>query len=201
VNDDKKKNALIRDARLQRLQKLSTIDLMPMQQLTEFQNRLAGLKSCFALTKDELQSSPVCPHCEFRPSLELIGSPSSKILAQLDDELDTLISTWTETLLANLNDPTTRENLSLLAPSSQRQVEAFIKKRELPDALQQDFLQDLREALSGLVKVVVKTEAMRTALLAGGSPVTPAEMKKRFERYLDDLTKGKEPSKVRLVLE
>ena len=133
---------------------------MPMQQLTEFQNRLAGLKSCFALTKDELQSSPVCPHCEFRPSLELIGSPSSKILAQLDDELDTLISTWTETLLANLNDPTTRENLSLLAPSSQRQVEAFIKKRELPDALQQDFLQDLREALSGLVKVVVKTEAI-----------------------------------------
>lgn len=42
---------------------------------------------------------------------------------------------------------------------------------------------------------------LRDALLAGGSPVTPAEMKKRFEEYLDDLVKGKEPGKVRIVLE
>jgi len=31
--------------------------------------------------------------------------------------------------------------------------------------------------------------------------VTPAEIKKRFEEYLNELTKGKEPGKVRLVLE
>jgi len=42
---------------------------------------------------------------------------------------------------------------------------------------------------------------LRAALLSGGSPATPAEMKKRFEEYLDELTKGKEPGKVRIVLE
>ena len=42
---------------------------------------------------------------------------------------------------------------------------------------------------------------MRTALLSGGSPVAPAEMKKRFEEYLDELTKGNDPGKVRIVLE
>jgi hypothetical protein len=42
---------------------------------------------------------------------------------------------------------------------------------------------------------------LRTALLSGGSPGAPAEMKKRFEEYLDELTKGKEPGKVRIVLE
>ncbi len=31
--------------------------------------------------------------------------------------------------------------------------------------------------------------------------VTPAEMRKRFEEYLDGLTKSKEPDKVRIVLE
>ncbi len=41
----------------------------------------------------------------------------------------------------------------------------------------------------------------RAALLSGGSPATPAEMKKRFEKYLDELTRGKEPGKVRIVLE
>lgn len=39
------------------------------------------------------------------------------------------------------------------------------------------------------------------ALLSGGLPDTPAKMKQRFEDYLDQLTKGKEPRKVRIVLE
>jgi len=32
-------------------------------------------------------------------------------------------------------------------------------------------------------------------------PATPDELKKRFDEYLVDLTKGKDPSKVRIVLE
>jgi hypothetical protein len=65
----------------------------------------------------------------------------------------------------------------------------------------QDFIQALQEVLSGLTKVVVKKEDLRNALLEGGSPVTPDEMKRRFEEYLKQLTKGKEPGKVRIVLE
>ena len=201
VNEDKRKTALMRDERLVRLQKLSTIDLMPVQHLTDFQNRLAGLKSCFALTKEELEASSVCPHCQFRPAVEAPTGPAAKVLAQLDDELDGLLAAWTQTLLANLEDPTTRENLSLLKPEPKKQVDSFMKKGELPDTLEQDFIQALQEVLSGLVKVVVKAEDLRAALLTGGSPASPAEMNKRFERYLDDLTKGKEPSKVRVVLE
>jgi uncharacterized protein DUF6079 len=52
-----------------------------------------------------------------------------------------------------------------------------------------------------MAEVPVKISDLRAALLAGGSPVTPAEMKKRFEEYLDKLTRGKEPGKVRFVLE
>ena len=67
--------------------------------------------------------------------------------------------------------------------------------------LGQDFIHALQEVLSGLEKVSVKTADMRAALLVGGSPATPAEMKKRFEEYLNELTTGKEPGKVRIVLE
>ena len=63
VNEDKRKAQLMGDERLKDLQKLSTIDLMPRQHLSDFQNRLAGLRSCFALTEQELEASPVCPHC------------------------------------------------------------------------------------------------------------------------------------------
>ena len=58
-----------------------------------------------------------------------------------------------------------------------------------------------REVLPGLVKVVVTSEDLKAALLAGGSPASPAEMKRRFEGYLDQLTKGEEPARVRVVLE
>ena len=222
VNEDKRKDLLMGDERLKDLQKLSTIDLMPCQHLLDFRNRLAGLKSCFALTEQELEASPVCPHCGFRPAAETVQSPMSKVpgqkdfgpgtrdfelinaaavLQQLDEQLDKLVENWTQTLLANLEDPTTKANLSLLKPEQRKLVDGFIKKRALPDDLDQDFIHALQEVLSGLTKVSVKIADLRDALLAGGSPATPAEMRKRFEEYLDGLTKGKEPGKVRIVLE
>jgi hypothetical protein len=201
VNEDKRKAQLMGDERLKDLQKLSTIDLMPRQHLSDFQNRLAGLKSCFALTEQELEASPVCPHCNFKPGAEPPTAPAATMLDALDGELDKLVENWTQTLLANLEDPTTKGNLSLLKPEPRKLVDGFIKKRTLPDDLDQDFIHALQEVLSGLTKVSVKIADLRDALLSGGSPATPAEMRKRFEEYLDGLTKGKEPGKVRIVLE
>jgi hypothetical protein len=200
VNEDKRKTRLMRDERLQTLQKLSTIDLMPRQHLTDFQNRLAGLTSCFALTEQELDTTPACPHCSYRPSSELPAAPASAVLETLDSELDTLVADWTQTLLANLQDPTTQGNLELLKPVSHKLLNTFLQDRALPGTAQ-EFILAMQEVLSGLVKVAVKTGHLRTALLVGGSPATPTEMKKRFETYLDELTKGKEPGKVRIVLE
>lgn len=201
VNEDNRKTELMGDERLKVLQKLSTIELMPRQHLSDFQNRLAELKSCFELTEQDLDASPVCPHCEYKPGGEALTSPAGTVLDDLDDELDKLLTNWTQTLLANLEDPTTKGNLDLLKPESKKLVNGFIKKRELLDDLDQDFIHALSEVLSGLQKVPVKTADLRAALLSGGSPATPAEMKKRFEGYLDELTKGKEPGKVRIVLE
>ena len=201
VNEDKRKAQLMGDDRLKDLRKLSTIDLMPRQHLSDFQNRLAGLKSCFALTEQDLEASAVCPHCNFKPGVELATAPAVTMLDARDDELDKMIENWTQTLLTNLEDPTTKGNLSLLKPAPRKLVDGFIKRRTLPDELDQNFIHALQEVLSGLTKVLVKIADLRDALLSGGSPATPAEMRKRFEEYLDQLTKGKEPGKVRVVLE
>ena len=201
VNDDKRKIELMNDERLKVLQKLSTIELMPRQHLTDFQDRLAGLESCFILTEQEMDTAPVCPHCGFKPSMEPDPDPVETVLDDLDDELDTLLASWTQTLLTNLEDPTTKGDLDLIKPEPKNLVNCFIEKQALPDEFDQDFIHALGEVLSGLQKVPVKTANLRAALLSGGSPVTPVEMKKRFEEYLDELTKGKEPDKVRIVLE
>jgi len=221
VNEDKKKAALTKDHRQEILKRLVTIDLMPRQQLIAFQEKLNRLQSCFALTEQELDASPVCPHCGFRPAAEIrtevkgLSDESNSVLStqhsvlinaaavlqQLDNQLDKMVAEWTAALISNLEDPTTKGNLSLLKPEPRKLVDGFIKKRTLPDDLDQDFIYALQEVLSGLTKVSVKIAELRDALLAGGSPATPAEMRKRFEEYLDGLTKGKEPGKVRIVLE
>ena len=201
LDEDRRKTDLIGDERLKMLQRLSTIELMPRQHLTDFQNRLIALKSCFAMTEQEINASPVCPDCSYKPAAEPPAAPVDALLDGLDDELDDLVANWTQTLLTNLEDPTTKGNLGLLKPEPKKLVNSFIKRRSLPDEFDQDFIHALGEVLSGLEKVSVKTAELSAALLSGGSPATPAEMKKRFEEYLDELTRGKEPGKVRIVLE
>ena len=173
ITEDKRKSALANDDRLKILQKLSTISLMPRQQLTDFQNRLAGLKSCFAITEQGLEASAFCPECGFKPAAEPVIGQAGSILDGLDDELDQLVEKWTQTLLDNLEDPTTRANLDLLGAKPRKLVDAFLKTRALPDDLSQSFISALQEVLSGLVKVTVKTEDIRKALLEGGLRWTP----------------------------
>jgi hypothetical protein len=201
VNEDKRKAQLMGDDRLKNLQKLSAIDLMPRQQFSDFQNRLKDLKSCAALTEQELEASPVCPHCNFKPGSEALTAPAATTLNDLDNKLDELVENWNQTLLANLEDPTIKGDLSLLKTEPRKLVDDFIKSRTLPDDLNLDFIQALKDILSGLTKVSVRIGDLRDALLAGGSPATPEEIRKRFEQYLDRLTKGKESGKVRIVLE
>jgi len=176
---------------------------MPRQQLTDFQNRLGSLRSCFSLTEQDLSKTPVCPHCGFRPSVENQGSylQGSAMLSQLDEELDIMLTGWCKTILENLEDPVTQLHLELLKTDARAAVDTFIKTRELPEPLDSEFVKALREVLSGLIKVVVKTSDLKNAMRVSSGPAAPVEMKKRFDEYIDGLTKGKDPAKVRIVLE
>ncbi len=129
ANDDRRKTTLMRDGRLARLRALSGIDLMPVRHLTDLEEHLDGLKTCFALTREETEAAPVCPHCGFRPALETAMGVAGAALAALDEKVDRLLADWTWTLLVNLDDPSIRENLTLLAPVQREQVTVFLEKR------------------------------------------------------------------------
>ncbi len=201
VNDDRRKARLLKDARLQILLKLADIDLMPRRQITDYQSRLADLKSCFALTERNLDLSPICPHCNFRPSVETVVGVGSQIIMQLDAQLDTMVVGWTSTILGNLEVQTTKANLELLKIDDCKLLETFIQSRELPAPLDSTFVQALKQALSGLIKVNIKVEDLQDALQASDGPATPEEMKKRFEAFVDRLTGDEDPAKVRILLE
>jgi len=202
VAEDKAKSALRKDRRVVILRALASISLMPTGQLTAFEDKLDKLKSCAALVESELVISPVCPHCGYRPANEQ-GEllPAVNLLKALDVELDHLLEGWQKTLLDNLDDPTIQANFELLKPAQRKLVQSFLASKSVPDPVPPDFVAAIQEALSGLEKITVTGEDVKAALLRGGSPATPEDLRKRFENFIADRCKGKDLAKLRFVVE
>jgi hypothetical protein len=202
VSDEKTKSALRKDSRLVAMRALTGISLMPTSQLTNFDAKLDKLKSCTALVESELAASPFCPHCTYRPANEQGDMlPAANVLKQLDEELDRLLASWQQTLLDNLDDPIIQANFDLLRPAPRTLIVGFVKSKALPDPVPPDFVAAVQEALSGLEKIGVSSDDIKTALLQGGSPASPEDLRKRFETFLNDRCKGKDTSKLRFVVE
>jgi hypothetical protein len=200
--EEKTNLALRKDPRLIAMRALAGISLMPTSQLTSFEEKLDKLKSCASLVESELSASPVCPHCGFRSANEQGDMlPAANVLTQLNDELDRLIDGWTQTLLENLDDPIIQENFDLLKPAARSLVDGFISSKSLPEPVTPEFVAAVQEALSGLEKINVSSADIRQALLQGGSPATPEDLRKRFETFLNDRCKGKDTTKLRFVVD
>lgn len=200
IAEEKNHSALLRDPRLNALRLLSSISLMPISQLTEFENKLSNLKSCSALTETALRSAPTCPHCHLRPSAEqqeLI--PAANILSQLDRELSKLLADWQQTLLNNLEDPFAKESREVLPESDQKIINDFLRTQTLPEPLSDAFIQAAQQALSGLEKVGISTDALKRALLA--TPAGADELRHRLEKFISEHSKGKDLGKLRFVVE
>lgn len=204
VSEEKSRNTLRSDPRLQGLRVLAGVEMMNVSQLTSFEDVLNGLKSCSALDEPTLNTVAVCPHCQFRPSAEQLelGIPAAKALHKLDDDLDQLVANWQQTLLENLEDPFTQESLGLLPDASKTLIDAFLTSRALPDPITGEFANAVQMALVGLEKVVVKSDEIKQALMQGGSPASLKDVRERFEVFLKERCKGKEdPEKLRFIVE
>ena len=202
VAEDKTKSALRKDSRLVTMRALAGIALMPTSQLTTFDDKLDRLKSCTSLMESDLTASPYCPHCNFRPSNEQ-GEffPAANVLRQMDEELDRLHGGWQQTLQDNLDDPIVQANLDLLKPSARELIKKFVTSKKLTDPVTPNFISAVQEALSGLEKIGISGDDIKHALLQGGAPATPDDLRRRFEAFLNDRCKGKDSAKLRFVVE
>ena len=200
VNADRRKTRLLQDSRLLALHRLSAIELMPSEYLHNYQDRLAALTSCFALTERELDMEPFCPHCGYKPGAEPFVSAEGA-LDSLDAELDKHIGDWTRTLLTNLAASTRQEAFELLKDDSRKLVADFVQQGQLPEEIGKDFVQALNEALGGLQRVAVAMDGLRRALIAGGTPATLAQVRQRFESHIGELMQGMDAEKVRILVD
>lgn len=198
--EDKRKASLMNDERLTQLQAISTIDILPTNQLLEYRNKLAGLRTQGVLLEKDLQVDPVPSNLDFRPVNEDLTISAREKLQLLEDQLNVLVKSWTDTLLENLEDPITRESLGLLSEVDRAPIDEFIKSRSLPKSIDQDFIKALRVVLQGLVPVEISSDQIRDALFANGTAATVDQIKQRLDQFITEKCRGQDLSKVRIVL-
>jgi len=199
---DKKKGMINTDPALKQLRALAGVEGMPSHDLHDFEDRLHGLMPCFMLTEGDIEDKAICPHCSFRPSEEGIPAEGADgVLRRLEEELGRLRDDWTTMILRELEDPTVKQSLELLDGEEAKVVAVFRKTKELPDPVTKTFVSALAQVLAGLEGILVSRDDLLNALLKGGARCTADELRGRLDGILNAMTKGKDPAKVRFVIE
>jgi hypothetical protein len=180
---------------------LANIDILPRQQLIEFQNSVSAIRECHFLSATDLEHAPLCPHCQFRPTTEPpLGLLSSK-LDLLDQQLDTLLIGWQQTLIDNLHDPMCHDNIILLTADAQKRINLFIANGTLPTNDVKPFAAAVNEVFRGFIaKRISIRDVYRKLRLADGA-VAPEELKRRFLAYIDELAQGHSLDRVRIIVD
>ena len=198
ATEENKKKALLNDKRYLALKELaSRIDLLPRQALDEWVKNIQALKACYQLTREQLEHQQICPHCKFNPNDELMVQRYS--LEQLEERLDDLLNTWTETLLTNFNDSMVQEGISLLSEEQRQLVQEFINKKQFDLPINIGLLEIINDLLKGIHKEEIDVEQL-VKMMGDGNPLTISEARKNFEMLMKAIVGNNQPERVRIVV-
>lgn len=192
------KNTLLTNPKLKALKELAVhISILPREQIINWEKALSTLKTCYQVSEDNLQHTPLCSECKFR-STEVTTNEKA-MLKTLKEELPSIFENWTETLLTNFNDATVKENIELLKPEQQMLIKDLISNKAFTLPVDIRLIQAINDLLKGINKVVVSLTDIEE-MMANGSPLTVEELRKRFEEMIHK-TVGNTPSnRVRIML-
>ena len=136
------------------------------------------------------------PYQDFNP-LDFEGA-EVLTLKQLKTDLADLLNQWINTLKETLDDPMVIKKMNLLDKSVQTLLSDFKADKV---SLAKDNALRIRNAImdlhKGLEKVEVSIEGMKTTF---NKPLTPDEAIEAFRAYIDQVAKGKERDKIRIIL-
>ena len=194
--ENKEKSALTRDKRLQALEALSAISLLPDDKVRQWKNNCASLQAAESIDTKTIELTP--NPMQFSPRNEGRLAPASDRLAQLDKQLTDMLFDWTQSLKTTLADISLQ--LDLLSEAQRSEVNAFISSGKLPLPVSKEFVAAVNEALSGLEEVRISTVDL-VASLGKGTPQTLDDVKARFNELLAQHCKGKNSTKVRIIID
>ncbi|HLW08040.1 MAG TPA: DUF6079 family protein, partial [Marinilabiliaceae bacterium] len=117
---------------------------------------------------------------------------------QLKSDLNKLLENWIDTLKETLDDPMVKKKINLLGDSDQNLLTGF-KGNTIQ--LTKDNALAIRNAImdlhQGLEKMELSMEGMKSTF---NKPLTPDEAIEAFREYINQISRGKEREKIRIIL-
>lgn len=173
---------------------LKDADFLSSGQYLQWLNKINKLQPADSKVNKSLILT--APYQDFNP-IDFDGAEVINI-TQLKTELDELLVLWTATLKEMLNDPMVKKKLNLLNDNIQKLLTDF---QSGTIELTKDNALRIRNAImdlhKGLEKVELSIEGMKSTF---NKPLTPDEAIEAFRTYIDQITKGKERNKIRIIL-
>ncbi len=173
---------------------LKEADFLSTGQYAQWLNKINKLQA--ADNKVNKALILTAPYQDFNP-LDFEGAEVIT-LKQLKTDLTDLLNQWIDTLKETLDDPMVVKKMNLLDKSLQTLLADFkVDKVSLAKdnaLLIRNAIMDLHK---GLEKVEVSIEGMKTTF---NKPLTPDEAIEAFRAYIDQVAKGKERDKIRIIL-
>lgn len=173
---------------------LKEADFLSSGQYHQWLSKLAKLQPADSNVNKELILT--APYQDFNP---IDFEDASIVSVQVcKKELAELLSTWQQTLKDTLEDPMVKKNMSLLDPMQSKLLKDFESDTV---KLQKDNALGIRNAIMSLHKGLEKIELSLDGMKATfNKPLTPDEAVDAFKAYVDNISKGKERDKIRIIL-
>ncbi len=173
---------------------LKDADFLSSGQYFEWLNKINKLLPANPKVNKELIMA--APYQDFNPvDFENVETLSVK---QLKVDLEDLLARWTDALRDTLNDPIVDKNMALLDESTQKLLSDF--KSGTVELARNNALR-IRNAIldlqKGLEKLELSTDHLKTTF---NKPLTPDEAIEAFRVFIDQVSRGKERDKIRIIM-
>ncbi|MBC6368014.1 DUF6079 family protein [Algoriphagus sp. AK58] len=193
-NDDTKKQAMLDSDEKVICDILKDADFLSSGQYNQWLTKINKLQAAdFRVNKEAVL---VAPFQDFNP-MDFVGTAGFTV-SQLKEELTDLLDQWISTLKDSLEDPMVKKKLNLLDDNTQKLLSDF--KSGVVELAKDNALR-IRNAIMDLHKGLEKIELIIDDMKSSfNKPLTPDEAIEAFKAYIEQMSKGKERDKIRIIL-
>lgn len=197
IDDAKRRGKIQEGQSLSNLRKLKGIEILSGAKLSELEQNMTELKVCYSLTPQDLKNSPICPHCRF--SLDDKAKNVAGQMEQIEDRIDQMVAEWTRMLLDTLSDPIILDQKKFLKAQEAKAIDEFVSSGTLPKKVDDFFVNSINALLKGFEPVVIEMEDLLHQL-EELPPMDESSFKAKINDIIAGYTKGKDISKLRIVV-
>ena len=180
------------------LNSLQAVSILAPGPLAQLRTELVEIRSLFEIDETALKNSvKLTKDSQPRP---IDGPSASARLEDCERRAANLLSSWTDALVDSLNEKEMAEQIGYVSdPSARAEIETLAKTRNLPDRIDDAFVNALNQVFNRVDIRHVSPGELTAALFPATAPATADQLRDRLDGLIDTLASGAAPERVRFL--